>query len=209
MARYIGPACKLCRREGEKLFLKGDRCYTDKCAFDRRPYPPGQHGQRRRVKVMEYGVRLREKQKVRRIYGILERQFRKYFAEADRVKGVTGENLLSLLERRLDNVAFRLGFAQTRADARQLVRHGHVVVNGKRVSIPSFLVKKGDKISLHEGSRELSRVKVAVDGVDRRGVPEWLELDKGLLLGTVRDNPVREAITLPIKEQLIVEFYSR
>ncbi|MFO0711725.1 MAG: 30S ribosomal protein S4 [Sandaracinus sp.] len=208
MARYIGPACKLCRREGEKLFLKGDRCYTDKCAFDRRPYPSGQHGQRR-VKVTEYGIRLREKQKVRRIYGILERQFRKYFAEADRVKGVTGENLLSLLERRLDNVCYRLGFSATRADGRQLVRHGHVLVNGKAVSIPSFLVKKGDKITIHTRSREMGRVKTSVDGVDRRGVPEWLELDKGALAGTVRDNPVREAITLPIKEQLIVEFYSR
>ncbi|MBN8608970.1 MAG: 30S ribosomal protein S4 [Deltaproteobacteria bacterium] len=208
MARYIGPACKLCRREGEKLFLKGDRCYTDKCAFDRRPYPSGQHGQRR-IKVTEYGIRLREKQKVRRIYGILERQFRKYFAEADRVKGVTGENLLSLLERRMDNVCYRLGFAATRADGRQLVRHGHVLVNGKPVSIPSFLVKKGDKITIHERSRELGRVKISVEGVDRRGVPEWLELDKGGLVGTVRDNPVREAITLPIKEQLIVEFYSR
>lgn len=208
MARYIGPACKLCRREREKLFLKGDRCYTDKCAFDRRPYPSGQHGQRR-VKVTEYGIRLREKQKVRRIYGILERQFRKYFAEADRVKGVTGENLLSLLERRLDNVAFRLGFAQTRADGRQLVRHGHLLVNGKPVSIPSFLVKKGDKITVHERSRELGRLKISVEGVDRRGVPEWLELDKSGLVGTIRDNPVREAITLPIKEQLIVEFYSR
>ncbi len=208
MARYIGPACKLCRREGEKLFLKGDRCYTDKCAFDRRPYPPGQHGQRR-VKVTEYGIRLREKQKVRRIYGILERQFRKYFAEADRVKGVTGENLLSLLERRLDNVCYRLGFSATRADGRQLVRHGHVLVNGKPVSIPSFLVKKGDKVTIHQRSRELGRVTVSVEGVDRRGVPEWLELDKPGLTGTVRDNPVREAITLPIKEQLIVEFYSR
>lgn len=208
MARYIGPACKLCRREGEKLFLKGDRCYTDKCSFDRRPYPPGQHGQRR-IKILEYGIRLREKQKVRRMYGLLERQFRKYFAEADRVKGVTGENLLSLLERRLDNVVFRVGFAQTRADARQVVRHGHVLVNGKRVSIPSFLVKKGDKITLHERSRELSRIKTAVEGVDRRGVPEWLHLDKDQLVGTVQDNPIREAITLPIREQLIVEFYSR
>lgn len=208
MARYIGPACKLCRREGEKLFLKGDRCYTDKCAFDRRPYPSGQHGQRR-IKVTEYGIRLREKQKVRRIYGVLERQFRKYFAEADRGKGVTGESLLSLLERRMDNICYRLGFAATRADGRQLVRHGHVLVNGKPVSIPSYVVKKGDKITIHERSRELGRIKTSVEGVDRRGVPEWLELDKAGLVGTVRDNPVREAITLPIKEQLIVEFYSR
>jgi small subunit ribosomal protein S4 len=208
MARYIGPACKLCRREGEKLFLKGDRCYTDKCAFDRRPYPPGQHGQRR-VKVTEYGIRLREKQKVRRIYGVLERQFRKYFAEADRVKGVTGENLLSLLERRLDSVCYRLGFAATRSDARQLVRHAHVEVNGKSVSIPSFLVKPGDKVSISEKTRQSPRITQALAGVDRRGVPEWLDLDKGAFTGTVRTPPVREAITLPIKEQLIVEFYSR
>lgn len=208
MARYIGPACKLCRREGEKLFLKGDRCYTDKCAFDRRPYPPGQHGQRR-VKVTEYGIRLREKQKVRRIYGVLERQFRKYFAEADRVKGVTGENLLSLLERRLDSVCYRLGFAATRSDARQLVRHAHVEVNGKSVSIPSFLVKPGDKVSVSEKTRQSPRITQALAGVDRRGVPEWLDLDKGAFTGTVRTPPVREAITLPIKEQLIVEFYSR
>lgn len=208
MARYTGPSCKLCRREGEKLFLKGDRCYTDKCAFDRRPYPSGQHGQRR-TKVTEYGIRLREKQKVRRIYGVLERQFRKYFAEADRIKGVTGENLLMLLERRLDSACYRLGFAATRSDARQLVRHRHVRVNGKVVSIPSFCVKPGDKVSIHERSRETTRVKLALEGVDRRGVPEWLELDKGAFTGTVKGMPIREAITLPIKEQFIVEFYSR
>ena len=208
MARYTGPSCKLCRREGEKLFLKGDRCYTDKCAFDRRPYPSGQHGQRR-TKVTEYGIRLREKQKVRRIYGVLERQFRKYFAEDDRIKGVTGENLLMLLERRLDSACYRLGFAATRSDARQLVRHRHVRVNGKVVSIPSFCVKPGDKVSIHERSRETTRVKLALEGVDRRGVPEWLELDKGAFTGTVKGMPIREAITLPIKEQFIVEFYSR
>ena len=208
MARYTGPSCKLCRREGEKLFLKGDRCYTDKCAFDRRPYPSGQHGQRR-TKVTEYGIRLREKQKVRRIYGVLERQFRKYFAEADRIKGVTGENLLMLLERRLDSACYRLGFAATRSDARQLVRHRHVRVNGKVVSIPSFCVKPGDKVSIHERSRETGRVKIAMEGVERRGVPEWLELDKAEFTGTVKGMPIREAITLPIKEQFIVEFYSR
>jgi small subunit ribosomal protein S4 len=208
MARYIGPACKLCRREGEKLFLKGERCYTDKCAFDRRPYPPGQHGQRR-TKVTEYGIRLREKQKVRRIYGILERQFRRYFAEADRIKGVTGENLLSLLERRLDSVCYRIGFAATRSDGRQLVRHGHVKVNGKVVSIPSFLVKPSDVITVHERSKEFGRLAGALEAVERRGVPEWLELDKGNKTATVRSMPVREAITLPIREQLIVEFYSR
>ncbi len=208
MARYIGPSCKLCRREGEKLFLKGDRCYTDKCAFDRRPYPPGQHGQRR-SKVTEYGIRLREKQKVRRIYSVLERQFRKYFASADRQKGVTGENLLSLLERRLDSVCYRLGFAATRNDGRQLVRHKHVMVNGKSVSIPSYQVKPGDKITIREKSRSKSRIALALEGVERRGVPEWLELDKDTLTGTVKTPPVREAITLPIREQLIVEFYSR
>jgi len=208
MARYIGPACKLCRREGEKLFLKGERCYTDKCAFDRRPYPPGQHGQRR-TKVTEYGIRLREKQKVRRIYNVLERQFRRYFAEADRVKGVTGENLLSLLERRLDSVAYRIGFAATRSDGRQLVRHGHVKVNGKVVSIPSFLVKPADVITVHERSKDFTRLAGALEAVERRGVPEWLELDKETKTATVRSMPVREAITLPIREQLIVEFYSR
>ena len=208
MARYTGPSCKLCRREGEKLFLKGDRCYTDKCAFDRRPYPSGQHGQRR-TKVTEYGIRLREKQKVRRIYGVLERQFRKYFAEADRIKGVTGENLLMLLERRLDSACYRLGFAATRSDARQLVRHRHVRVNGTIVSIPSYCVKPGDKVSIHERSRETGRVKIAMEGVERRGVPEWLELDKAAFTGTVKGMPIREAITLPIKEQFIVEFYSR
>lgn len=208
MARYIGPACKLCRREGEKLFLKGERCYTDKCAFDRRPYPPGQHGQRR-TKVTEYGIRLREKQKVRRIYNVLERQFRRYFAEADRVKGVTGENLLALLERRLDSVAYRIGFAATRSDGRQLVRHGHVKVNGKVVSIPSFLVKPNDVITVHERSKDFSRLAGALEAVERRGVPEWLELDKETKTATVRSMPVREAITLPIREQLIVEFYSR
>jgi small subunit ribosomal protein S4 len=208
MARYIGPVCKLCRREGEKLFLKGERCYTDKCAFDRRPYPSGQHGQRR-TKVTEYGIRLREKQKVRRIYGVLERQFRRYFAEADRVKGVTGENLLALLERRLDSVCYRIGFAATRSDGRQLVRHGHVKVNGKVVSIPSYLVKPNDTITVHDRSKELSRLTQSLEAVERRGVPEWLELDKGTQTAKVRSNPVREAITLPIREQLIVEFYSR
>jgi small subunit ribosomal protein S4 len=208
MARYIGPVCKLCRRENMKLFLKGDRCYTDKCSFDRRPYPPGQHGQRR-VKFTEYGVRLREKQKVRRIYGVLERQFRKYFHEADRIKGVTGEQLLGLLERRLDSAVYRAGFAATRSDARQLVRHKHVLVNGRYLNIPSYLVKPGDKISIAEGSRQKARVTTALEGVDRRGVPTWLELDKDTFTATVKTGPNREEITLPIQEQLIVEFYSR
>jgi len=208
MARYIGPVCKLCRRENVKLFLKGDRCYTDKCSFDRRPYPPGQHGQRR-IKFTEYGVRLREKQKVRRIYGVLERQFRKYFAEADRVKGVTGEQLLGLLERRLDSACYRAGFAATRSEARQLVRHKHVLVNGRVVNVPSYSVKSGDQISVAEGSRSHHRVVTALDGVDRRGVPQWLELDKSGFAVMVKSSPNREEITLPIQEQLIVEFYSR
>jgi len=208
MARYIGPVCKLCRRENLKLFLKGDRCYTDKCSFDRRPYPPGQHGQRR-IKFTEYGVRLREKQKVRRIYGVLERQFRKYFAEADRVKGVTGEQLLGLLERRLDSACYRIGFAATRSEARQLVRHKHVLVNGRIVNVPSYNVRPGDKITIHEASRAHKRVVTALEGVDRRGVPQWLELDKGAFTATIKTVPNREEITLPIQEQLIVEFYSR
>ena len=208
MARYTGPVCKQCRREGMKIFLKGDRCYTDKCSFDRRPYPPGQHGQRR-MKFTEYGIRLREKQKVRRIYGVVERQFRRYFAEADRRKGVTGENLLHLLEQRLDSVCYRLGFANTRNDSRQLVRHKHVLVNGRAVNIPSFQVRPGDKVAIREKSRAKGRVVTSVEGVDRRGVPEWLELDKDTFTGVVKSVPNREEITLPIKEQLIVEFYSR
>jgi small subunit ribosomal protein S4 len=208
MARYIGPACRLCRRENSKLFLKGDRCYTDKCAFDRRPYPPGVHGQRRN-KPTEYGVRMREKQKVRRVYGIMERQFRRYFASADRQKGVTGENLINSLERRLDSAVYRLGLSATRTDARQLVRHKHVQVNGKSVNIPSYLLKAGDKITLRESSRALKRVQLGLDTAGRREQPEWLDFDKNTLTGVVRSLPVREAVTLPIQEQLIVEFYSR
>ncbi len=208
MARYIGPVCKLCRREAAKLFLKGDRCYSEKCAFDRRPYPPGQHGQAR-VKFSEYGLRLREKQKVRRIYGVLERQFRKYFSEADRTRGVTGENLLALLERRRDNMVYRLGFAAKRSEARQLVLHQHITVNGKRVNVPSFVVRVGDKVAIREKSREIARVKESVEGAERRGPLTWLELDKAAFTGTVKTLPVREEVGLDIKEQLIVEFYSR
>jgi small subunit ribosomal protein S4 len=208
MARYIGPACKLCRRENSKLFLKGDRCYTDKCAFDRRPYPPGVHGQRR-SKPTEYGVRMREKQKVRRVYGILERQFRRYFASADRAKGVTGENLINSLERRLDSAVYRMGLSATRTDARQLVRHKHVQVNGKCVNIPSYLLKAGDKITLRDSSKGLKRVQAGIETAGRREQPDWLEVDKSSLTGTVRTLPAREAVTLPIQEQLIVEFYSR
>jgi len=208
MARYVGPVCRLCRREGTKLFLKGDRCFTDKCAVDRRPYPPGQHGQRR-SKFTEYGIRLREKQKVSRIYGVLERQFRRYFKEADRTKGVTGEQLLGLLERRLDNVCFRIGFASTRSEARHLVRHKHVSVNGRTVNIPSFRVRPGDKVEVRETSRKMARITSALDAAERRGVPSWLELTRADFRGTVKGAPVREEITLPIQEQLIVEFYSR
>ncbi|HEX7477739.1 MAG TPA: 30S ribosomal protein S4 [Polyangiales bacterium] len=208
MARYIGPVCKQCRRENSKLFLKGERCYTDKCAFDRRPYPPGVHGQRRN-KPTEYGVRMREKQKVRRIYGILERQFRRYFHSADRQKGVTGENLLNALERRLDSAVFRLGLSATRTDARQLVRHKHIQVNGKSVNIPSYQLKPGDKITLREQSRSLKRVQASLETAGRREHPDWLDFDKGALTGVVKAMPNREAITLPIQEQLIVEFYSR
>ncbi len=208
MARYIGPVCKLCRRESMKLFLKGDRCYTEKCAFDRRPYPPGQHGQAR-VKFSEYALRLREKQKVRRIYGVLERQFRKYFADADRTRGVTGENLLAFLERRLDNVVYRLGFAATRSEARQLVLHGHVHVNGRRRDISSALVRVGDRVSIREKSRGIPRIKDSVEGAERRGQNTWFDLDKASFTGTIKALPVREEITLDIKEQLIVEFYSR
>ena len=208
MARYIGPVCRLCRRENMKLFLKGERCYTDKCSFDRRPYPPGMHGQRR-AKVTEFGVRMREKQKVRRIYGILERQFRVYFAKADRGKGVTGEALLGILERRLDSVIYRLGFAWTRADARQLVRHKHVQVNGRTVNIPSFLVRPGDKITIHEKSKALARIQASLEVAARREQPEWGDFNRDTLTGTVKSMPAREAITLPIEEQMIVEFYSR
>ncbi len=208
MARYTGPVCKLCRREGMKLFLKGERCYTDKCSFDRRPYPPGQHGQRR-SKFTEYGIRLREKQKVRRMYGMVEKQFRRTFKEADREKGVTGENLLKGLERRLDSVVYRLGFAATRSEARQTVLHRHVEVNGKPVNIPSFKVKAGDTVRIREKDKEMARVATSLETVERRGVPEWLELNKDELSGTVKAAPNREEITLPIQEQLIVEFYSR
>ncbi|ACH37980.1 ribosomal protein S4 [Citrifermentans bemidjiense Bem] len=208
MARYTGPSCRLCRREGSELFLKGERCYTDKCAIKRRSYPPGQHGQGR-IKVSDYGVQLREKQKVRRIYGILENQFRGYFETADRMKGVTGENLLFILERRLDNVAYRLGFATSRDEARQLVRHGHFTLNGKKVNIPSLQVKAGDVLQLREKSRKVAAISESLEGVVRRGIPQWLELEKDAFKGTVKAMPVREDITMPIQEQLIVELYSK
>ena len=208
MARYIGPVCRLCRRENLKMYLKGDRCYTDKCAIERRPYPPGQHGQNR-VKFSEYGVQLREKQKVKRIYGVLERQFRLYYERASRKKGKTGEILLQLLEQRLDNVVFRMGFADTRAEARQLVRHSHVTVNGRKVNIPSYQVRVGDRIAIREKSRNIERIRQSLEAVDRRGIPSWLEVDKEKFEGVVKGVPVREELTLPIQEQLIVELYSK
>ena len=208
MARYRESVCRICRREGEKLFLKGDRCYTDKCAIDRRAYPPGQHGQGRK-KVTDYGVQLREKQKVRRMYNLLEKQFRGYFKSADRKKGVTGENLLQLLESRLDNMVYRLGFASSRNEARQLVNHGHFLVNGRKVDVCSFIVKPGNVIEVREKSRKIQRISDSLDAVVRRGVPEWLLLEREGFKGTVKSIPVREDITMPIQENLIVELYSK
>lgn len=208
MARYTGACCRLCRRENTELFLKGERCFTDKCALKRRNYPPGQHGQGR-PKVSSYGTQLREKQKVRRIYGILEKQFRGYFEKADRMKGVTGENLLALLEKRLDNIIYRLGFASSRSEARILVRHGHFKVNGRKVNIPSYQVRVGDAIELREKSRSVAIINESLEAVARRGIPQWLELDKENYKGTVKANMVREDLTTPIQEQLIVELYSK
>ena len=208
MARHTESVCRLCRRENLKLFLKGERCYTEKCAYDRRNYPPGQHGQGRK-KFSAYGTQLREKQKVKRMYGILENQFRNIFKEADRQKGITGETLLSLLERRLDNIVYRLGFANSRNEARQLVRHNHFLVNQSKVNIPSYLVKPGDAIELREKSKKVVRILEALEGVARRGVPQWLELDKDLMRGSVKGLPTREDITIPIQEKLIVELFSK
>lgn len=209
MARYKDSVCRLCRREGMKLFLKGERCYTDKCAYERRGYPPGQHGQRR-MKFSDYGIQLREKQKVKRLYGVSERQFRNYFDKADRQRGITGTNLLILLERRLDNTVYRLGFATSRQEARQLVEHGHFLVNGHKVNIPSYLVQPNEVIEIKEKSKGLDRLKEAVEGVARRGIPQWLEMEKDNLRGMVKEWPNREELTTPpIQEQLIVELYSK
>ncbi|MBI2532188.1 MAG: 30S ribosomal protein S4 [Deltaproteobacteria bacterium] len=208
MARYTDSVCRLCRRENLKLFLKGERCYTDKCAIERRNYPPGQHGQGR-PKFSEYSIQLREKQKVKRMYGLMENQFRRTFAQAARTKGITGETLLVLLERRLDNVAYRLGFASSRAEARTLVRHGHILVNGKKVNIPSYFVRAGDVVSVRERSRQLARVLTAMEGAQRRGVPEWAELDRDSCSGKIRLLPTRSDVTMPINEKLIVELYSK
>ena len=208
MARYTDPVCRLCRREGMKLFLKGDRCFKDKCAIERRNYAPGQHG-RRRSKVLGYGIQLREKQKVKRIYGLLEKQFRLYFQRANAQKGVTGEMLLRQLELRLDNVVYSLGFASSRAQARQLVRHGHIEVNGRKNNIPSYQVRKGDVIQVREKSRKNDQIRQAVETASGRGIPAWLQLNPEQFLGTVVDVPKREDIRLPIQEQLIVELYSK
>ena len=208
MARYTESVCRLCRREGVKLFLKGERCYTDKCAIERRNYPPGQHGQAR-AKFSEYAIQLREKQKLRRIYGVLEGQFRRYFQMADRARGVTGETLLQLLERRFDNIVYRLGFATSRAEARQLVRHGHFRVNGRKVDVPSFLVKRGDVVTVRERSRKVSRIQDALELAQRRGVPDWLEVNPEAFTGTVKAFPARADLTMPINEKLVVELYSK
>ena len=206
MSRYTGPVCKICRREGMKLFEKGEKCYTEKCGVEKRNYPPGVHVETRR-KVTEYGIRLREKQKVKRMYGLSENQFKRWFAMAEKAKGVTGTNLLVFLERRLDNMVYRLGLAVSRKEARQLVSHTHVAVNGKTVDIPSYLVKEGDEIAIRH--KNLPSVKDALESVVRRGLPSWLELEKEAMMGRVKLLPTREDISIPIKEQLIVEYYSR
>ena len=209
MARYTGPVCKLCRREGMKLYLKGERCFSEKCGVVRRPYPPGQHGQGR-IKLSEYGLRLREKQKTRRIYGLLEKQFRGYYSAASRMKGRTGEEMIGLLERRLDNVVYRMGFVQTRAQGRQLVRHNHILVNGKRVNIPSYRVRDSDKVEVREKSKKIAYVKAALDAAGGRQIPSWVEVDKDKLSGVFKSAPPRDELNEPlVREQYIVEYYSR
>ncbi len=209
MARYRGSVCRICRRENLKLFLKGDRCYSDKCAFDRRGYPPGQHGQRRRGKVSDYGIQLREKQKVKRMYGLVENQFRLFFKRADSQKGITGINLLVSLERRLDNVVYRLGFVNSRNQGRHFVRHGHFTINGHKANIPSQLVSLNDAVEVREKSRNIQAIQDSLEAVVRRGVPPWLELDKDNYKGVVSSFPVREDLTMPMQENLIVELYSK
>ncbi|MER3421971.1 MAG: 30S ribosomal protein S4 [Nitrospiraceae bacterium] len=208
MAKYRGPVCRLCRREGVKLFLKGARCMTEKCAIERRSYPPGQHGQGRQ-RLSDYSAQLREKQKLKRIYGLQERQFRGVFGKAERRTGVTGEHLLKLLECRLDNVVYRLGFASSRKEARQLVNHGHVLLNGKKADVPAALIKAGDVVEIRERSRNLVPVQAALEAVDGRGIPGWLDLDRAAFKGTVRNIPTKEDIALPVNEQMVVELYSR
>jgi small subunit ribosomal protein S4 len=209
MARYSGPVCRLCRREGMKLFLKGERCYTDKCAIEKRNFAPGQHGKTRKQKLAGYGVQLREKQKVKRIYGVLEDQFRRYFETADRTRGITGETLLQLLERRFDNVVYRLGLATSRAQARQLVRHGHFLINGKKVDIPSYSLRAGDLVAVRGSSQKNPTIAHAIEEVKGRGIPGWLTFDAGDQAGKILSLPTREQINLPVQEQLIVELYSK
>jgi len=209
VARYTGPVCRLCRRERMKLFLKGDRCFKEKCAIERRAYPPGQHGQRRSRRPSGYGPQLREKQKVKRIYGVFEKQFRNYFATAAGGKGVTGDNLLISLERRLDNVVYSLGFASSRSQARQLVRHGHIEVDGRKTTIPSYQVKVGQQVGVKEGSRKNEIIRASVETARGRGIPSWLELDPENFVGKAIALPTRDDIKLPVEEQLIVELYSR
>jgi small subunit ribosomal protein S4 len=211
MARNTDPVCRLCRREGEKLFLKGERCYSPKCAVERRAYPPGLHGRQAQFqrKVSDYGLQLRAKQKARRVYGVMERQFRRYFAEAERRRGLTGINLLTLLESRLDNVVYRLGFAASRPQARQAVRHGHIEVNGRRVNVPSYLVELGDIISVRPASRQMTMFKMVAQDLEHRGVPEWLSRDDELMTGRVLSMPDRGDLDVTLDEQLIVEYYSR
>ena len=208
MARYTGMNCRICRRETMKLYLKGDRCYSDECAVERRNFPPGQHGQGR-GKFSDYGLQLREKQRIKRMYGLLEKQFKTYFKEADRQKGVTGTNFLVLLERRLDNTVYRLGFANSRDQARQLVRHRHIQVNGKRVDIPSYLLRPGDTVGVVGDSRNLPCINDALEALPRRGLGSWLELDKAKYEGIFKTFPTREEMNLPVQEQLVVEFYSK
>jgi len=209
LARYRGSVCRLCRRENMKLFLKGDRCYSDKCAFERRSYAPGQHGQSRRRKPSDYGIQLREKQKVKRMYELSEKQFRLTFVKADRQQGITGTNLLISLERRLDNTVYRIGFVNSRSQGRQLVKHNHFLVNGRKVNIPSYLIKIGDVIEVREKSRNIQAIADSMDAVVRRGVPQWIEFEKENMKGIVKSFPVREDLTMPIQEQLIVELYSK
>jgi small subunit ribosomal protein S4 len=209
LARYTDSSCRLCRREGLKLFFKGDRCYSEKCSFERRDYVPGDHGQVHKKQRSDYGVQLREKQKLKRMYGLLEKQFRGYFEKADQQKGITGVNLLVLLERRLDNMIFRMGFANSRVEARQLISHGHFLVNDKPVNIPSYLLKTGDGVSVKEGSRKITRIMGAIETVARRGVPHWLELDKDNFKASIKLLPGREDLTMPVQEQLVVELYSK
>lgn len=208
MARYLGPVCRLCRREGLKLFLKGERCYTDKCAIERRNYPPGAHGQSR-TRFSEFSIRLREKQKVRRIYGLMETQFKRYFEMAERMPGITGENLLVLLERRLDAVVYRLGFASSLAQARQIVRHGHIQVDGKSVTVPSYMLGIGQVVSIPEKSRSKKVIVEAIEMSQRRGAPSWITLERDQFRGSMRALPARADLTMPVSEKLIVEHYSR